>query len=80
MLISAVLLVLFVASFPGMADYGWLLLVTLPWAAFMDILAVVVGVIALILDIRARRKPWWPIAALVLSVPVLIVTTLILNG
>jgi hypothetical protein len=61
-------LVVFVVGFlPDMALAWWFLLMTFPFTIIVGVIALVITIIALILDIRARRTLAWSIAGLVLS-------------
>ncbi len=62
------LLVVLVALQPEMAAAAWYLIVTLPLTIFIAFVGLVLAVIALVLDIRARRTLVWSILAIVLGV------------
>lgn len=61
------LAVILVSLLPDMMAFAWLLIITLPLTIGIAFVGLVLAVIALVLDIRARRTLVWSILATVLG-------------
>ena len=71
------LAILLIGFLPEMATIWWLLIVTMPFSIIVGAIALVLAVIALILDIRARRVLVW---SLVLSLITVLVPLWLITG
>ena len=65
---------------PEMATIWWLLIVRMPFSILVGAVALVLGIIALILDIRARRVLVWSIVSLILSLITVLVPLWLITG
>lgn len=74
------LAILLIGFLPEMSTIWWLLIVTMPFSIIVGAVALVIAVIALILDIRARRVLVWSIVSLVLSLITVLVPLWLFTG
>ena len=74
------LAILLIGFLPEMATIWWLLIVTMPFSIIVGAIALVLAVIALILDIRARRVLAGSIVSLVLSLITVLVPLWLITG
>jgi hypothetical protein len=74
------LLIFLLGLIPGWMDIYWLMFVVLPITMFVGAVAAVLGIVALILDLRARRSPVWSILALVVGAASLVAPLGLFSG
>ncbi|MFT4307667.1 MAG: hypothetical protein QM604_12335 [Microbacterium sp.] len=65
---------------PSTAGAAWLLIVTLPFTALGGVLCLLLAVLALVFDLRARRNPVCTILALLLSIVAVVVPVALIAG
>lgn len=68
------------ALLPNMDALGWLLIVVFPFAILVGSVTVILGIISVILDVRAGRRRRWSVIGLVLGVVAVLVPVALLGG
>lgn len=74
------LAVILVSLLPDMMAFAWFLIITLPLTIGIAFVGLVLAVIALVLDIRARRTLVWSILATVLGALTVILPATLIYG